>query len=85
MSTFSSEDGRMLSEILAMAASCELDRSSMETQLHALSELEAADKIGDADLSPLKAIAAERLHVEHAEYLQDLSSYLGAGREDPMS
>lgn len=82
MGTFSSGDGRLLSEILALAASCEQDRGSLETQLHALSELDAADKIGDADLSLLKSIPAERLHVEHTDYMEDLASYLEAGRDD---
>ncbi|CAL9595847.1 hypothetical protein SUDANB6_05353 [Streptomyces sp. enrichment culture] len=69
MDTFSSGDGRLLSEILAMAASCEPDRECLEAQLHALSELGTAEKIGDADLSPLKSIPAERLHVEHRDYM----------------
>lgn len=85
MGTFSIGDGELLSEILATVASCETDRVCLEAQLHALSELDAANKIGDADLSSLRCIPVDRLQEEHEDYMKDLAAYLGEGNGDSAS
>ncbi|MGP4046533.1 hypothetical protein [Streptomyces sp. 2A115] len=76
MRSYSAKEARAIAETLAMMASFEESRVCLEAQLHALSELDTADKIGDADLTPLRDIDAAVIGAEHREYLEYLKPYL---------
>ncbi|WP_326728878.1 hypothetical protein OG478_22140 [Streptomyces phaeochromogenes] len=76
MRSYSAREGHVIVEVLAVMASFEESRVCLEAQLHALSELDTADKIGDADLTPLREIDDAVVGVEHREYLEYLQPYL---------
>ncbi|MFF7390931.1 hypothetical protein ACFZAE_21140 [Streptomyces scabiei] len=81
MNSYSPKEARFIAETLALMASFEESRECLEAQLHALSELDTADRIGVADLTPLRDIPDARVHIEHREYLEDLAPYLEKGAE----
>jgi hypothetical protein len=76
MRNYSPTEARIIAETLAMMASFEESRACLEAQLHALSELDTADLIGAADLTPLRDIPASAVHAEHGDYLEDLATYV---------
>lgn len=81
MRSYSPKEARVIAETLAMMASFEESRGCLEAQLHALSELDTADKIGAADLSSLSEIKESAIKVEHREYMEDLAPYIKQGDE----
>ncbi|MFD9437709.1 hypothetical protein ACFWBR_00030 [Streptomyces sp. NPDC060006] len=76
MRSYSPKEARAIAGTLAMMASFEESEVCLEAQLHALSEMDTADRIGDADLTPLRDIDAAAIGAEHREYLECLEPYL---------
>ncbi|MER6130868.1 hypothetical protein [Streptomyces sp. NPDC001815] len=74
--SYSAREGHVIAEVLAVMASFEESRVCLEAQLHALSELDTEDKIGNADLTPLQDIDGAVIGTEHREYLDHLEPHL---------
>ncbi|WAU85480.1 hypothetical protein O1Q96_40740 [Streptomyces sp. Qhu-G9] len=70
--SYSAREGHVIAEVLAVMASFEESRVCLEAQLHALSELDTEDKIGNADLAPLRDIDGAVIGAERREYLEYL-------------
>lgn len=72
--SFDRREVRIVAGLLASAATLETVRDSLESELHALSELTETGFIESDDLEPLRNLQKDRLSGSEAEHLEYLAS-----------
>ncbi len=72
ISSYSSHEVRLLCAVLTMCAIGETDVVALESQLHALNELDSTGHVRPEDLEPLSKIDRTSLPMDLDEYIEDL-------------